>query len=115
VFPDGRIVVADEGHGRLVFLRPTKSGLEFEEDLKVDGFPSDLCTMGSRLFVLSLQRGTVVHEIDSDGSVLQSTRCPVSSSFSPASFGDRQVLWAGTSGRRSTALRRSGPKNALSR
>jgi hypothetical protein len=81
VFPDGRVVVADEGHGRLVFLRPTKSGLDFEEDLKVDGFPSDLCTMGSNLFVLSLQRGTVDHEIDSDGSLLQSFGEPIPTPF----------------------------------
>lgn len=81
VLPDGRIVVADEGHRRVVFLRRGEAGLAFESALKINGYPGDLCVLHDHLYILSLQNGNVVHKLDRDGQVILSFGVPLGTPF----------------------------------
>ncbi len=81
VLPDGRVAVGDEGHRRIVFLRPGPDGLTFDGDLRVVGFPRDICPWGDGFLVLSLQDGSVVQHLDQSGAHVDSFGSPLETPF----------------------------------
>jgi hypothetical protein len=86
VAPDGRVVVADVSHHRLVFFSRSDEGLQFDEVARTPMAVRDLCFLGDRLFVLSYYDGRILHEVGWDGSVLRSFGDPLETPFE---LGDR--------------------------
>ena len=76
---DSLLLVLD-GRGRLTTFDAGGSRLEHVDDVRLQLFGRDLCTLGDRIFIQAFHEGSGIHEVDRAGGILRSFH-PISTEF----------------------------------